>query len=135
MGIKKGLAVLLVFGLLLMGVTPVLAAGEQVKAAATAQQGEVVRMSSDTDISLPRGEEIADSLLYTYVGQKVIKTIDDAFETAIKIAAGAAFFADDAGGNVFNDVVAVGSLLSGGKDLMETLAYYGAKLVKRLTGR
>ena len=41
---KKGLAVLLVFGLLLMGVTPVLAAGEQVKAATPTQQDEVVRV-------------------------------------------------------------------------------------------
>lgn len=54
---KKGLAVLLVFGLLLMGVTPVLAAGEQVKAALPAQQDEVVR------VVVPEGGEVSDSEL------------------------------------------------------------------------
>ncbi len=54
---KKGLAVLLVFGLLLMGVTPVLAAGGQVKAAAAAQQGEVVQ------VVVPKGEKLEVSLL------------------------------------------------------------------------
>ena len=59
MGIKKRLAVLLVFGLLLMGVTPALAAGEQVKAAAPAQQGEVVQVVVPESIELS-DEEIGD---------------------------------------------------------------------------
>lgn len=59
---KKGLAVLLVFGLLLMGVTPVLAAGEQVGAAAPAQQGEVVQ------VVVPEGEVLGDGYLSDEVG-------------------------------------------------------------------
>ncbi len=57
MGVKKGLAVILVFGLLLMGVTPTLAAGAQVKAAATAQQEEIVQ------VVVPEGPEIGDKSL------------------------------------------------------------------------
>ncbi len=76
MGVKKGLAVLLVFGLLLMGVTPVLAAGEQVKAAAPAQQGEIVQVVvpgspqlSDEEISDVQGQwtwSVAGAILGTY---------------------------------------------------------------------
>jgi len=66
MGIKKGLAVLLVFGLLLMGVTPVLAAGEQVKAAATAQQGEAVQ------VVVPEGEEVSVVVLENTFGDGII---------------------------------------------------------------
>ena len=63
MGMKKGLAVLLVFGLLLMGVTPVLAAGEQVKAAATAQQGEAVQ------VVVPEGESLDEYELEETTGE------------------------------------------------------------------
>lgn len=59
---KKVLAVLLVFGLLLMGVAPALAAGEQVKAVAVAQQDGVVQVVT------PEGEELGDSYLSDEVG-------------------------------------------------------------------
>ena len=69
MGMKKGLAVLLVFGLLLMGVTPVLAAGEQVKAAATAQQEEAVQ------VVVPEGQILTEKDLDGTNGQGLIGAI------------------------------------------------------------
>ena len=60
---KKGLAVLLVFGLLLMGVTPVLAAREQVKAALPVQHDEAVQ------VVVPEGDGIPDNELNETQGE------------------------------------------------------------------
>ena len=74
---RKGLAVLLVFGLLLMGVTPVLAAGERVKAAAPARQGEVVQVVvpepdgvplSNDDLENSQGQGLRAAVVGALVG-------------------------------------------------------------------
>ena len=77
---KKGLAVLLVFGLLLMGVTPVLAAGEQVKVAAPTQQDEVVQ------VAVPEGEALDEQQLEEASGElapQVVATVAGAIAGAV----------------------------------------------------
>ena len=59
---RKALVPFLVLGLLLLGVSPVMAAGEQVKAALPVQQDEVVQ------VVVPEGEALDDVYLSSEVG-------------------------------------------------------------------
>jgi len=60
---RKALIPFLVLGLLLLGVSPAMAAGEQVKAALPAQQDEVVQ------VVVPEGEELSTDELEKTIGE------------------------------------------------------------------
>ncbi len=63
---RKALVPFLVLGLLLLGVSPVMAAGEQVKAALPAQQDEVVQ------VVVPEGEPVSEQALENTSGQGLV---------------------------------------------------------------
>lgn len=74
---RKVLVPLLAFGLLLMGVTPALAAGKQVKAALPTQQDKVGQ------IVIPDGEQVSEETLSEVEGQGLIGALAGAIGGAI----------------------------------------------------
>ena len=122
---KKLMALVLSFGLVLLGAMPAMAAGQGTQYATASS------FNSDTSFSVELSNDVPaefyvleDEELLEITGQKVIRSFQDFVETVGKAAAAAYMLGDDWSGNILNDIAGITAAVSAGIDVIDTVGCY-----------